>query len=83
MLSHFGIIVSMASGILGILVIMLGFVVRATIKWTVISTKVSSMETSLVVMTDKLAGVILELAVATHVDGDLERRIGNLEVRKR
>jgi hypothetical protein len=71
-MSEFGVVVTIGTGIFGVLVVMLGFVVRVTIKWTEMRAQLRSLETN-------VGDLMRQLVSAITRDNDHETRITVLE----
>lgn len=81
--AHFQIIVTIACAIFGVVVAILGYLIRATVKFTVMSTSIQTLDGTVNKLSDKMADVIVEVAIASNTDISLKERIRALEERKK
>lgn len=75
-MSQFGVEVSIGSGIFGVLVVMLGFVIRITVRWTEVRVKLEGLN-------ENVGNMMSQLVSAVTKDNDFETRLQLLENRER
>jgi hypothetical protein len=82
-LTHFGVVIGIASAIFGMMAAILGYIVKGVARLAVMGAKVDRVEEAVKGLTNKLADVIVDVAVASHTDVNLEARVRELETRRR